>query len=195
MTLDLNKIYDMLPAVYRTRDAELAAQMGGLLDPPEQLELQTLLSISGSLSAAQERRLKELQDKQQRGPLKALISVLAEQVEVLEESLYQAYDDQFIETCQEWAVPYIGELVGARGLFVFPDAKFSLRAEVADTLNNRRRKGTISVLERLARDVTGWDANVVEYFLLLATTQFMNHVRTGNLAIADIRDSDRKSVV
>jgi hypothetical protein len=192
MTLDLNKIYELLPAVYRTRDADLAAQLGGLLDPPEQAELQALLSISGSLTAQQERRLEELQDKQQRGPLKALISVITEQVEVLEESLYQAYDDQFIETCQEWVVPYIGDLVGARGLFVFPDAKFSLRAEVADTLTNRRRKGTISVLERLARDVTGWEANVVEYFLSLATTQYMNHVRIDNLAIADVRDADQQ---
>lgn len=192
MTLDLRKIYELLPAVYRTRDAELAAQLGGLLDPPEQAELQALLSISGSLTAQQESRLEELQDKQQRGPLKALISVIAEQVEVLEESLYRAYDDQFIETCQEWVVPYIGDLVGARGLFVFPNAQFSLRAEVADTLTNRRRKGTISVLERLARDVTGWDANVVEYFLFLATSQYMNHIRTDNLSIADVRDADQQ---
>jgi hypothetical protein len=192
MTLDLKKIYELLPAVYRSRDVELAMQLGGMLDPPELAELQTLLSISGSLSAQQERRLEELQDKQQRGPLKALISVLAEQVEALEESLLQAYDDQFIETCQEWVVPYIGDLVGARGLFVFPDAKFSLRAEVADTLTNRRRKGTVSVLERLARDVTGWNANVVEYFLFLATTQYMNHIRLENLAMADVRNADQQ---
>jgi hypothetical protein len=192
MTLDLKKVYALLPAVYRSRDAELAAQLGGMLDTPEMAELQTLLSISGSLSAVQERRLEELQDKQQRGPLKALISVIAEQVEVLEESLFQAYDDQFIETCQEWVVPYIGDLVGARGLFVFPNAKFSLRAEVADTLTNRRRKGTVSVLERLARDVTGWNANVVEYFLFLATTQYMNHIRLNNLAMADVRNADQQ---
>jgi hypothetical protein len=192
MTLDLNKIYALLPAVYRSRDAELAAQLGGLLDPPEQAELQALLSISGSLTAVQEQRLEELQDKQQRGPLKALISVIAEQVELLEESLFQAYDDQFIETCQDWVVPYIGDVVGARGLFVFPNANFSQRAEVADTLSNRQRKGTVSVLERLARDVTGWDANVVEYFLSLATTQYMNHVRLDSLATANVRDADQQ---
>lgn len=192
MSLDLKKIYELLPAVYRTRDAELAAQLGGMLDPPEMAELQALLSISGPLTAEQERRLEELQDKKQRGPLKALISVIAEQVEVLEESLLQAYDDQFIETCQEWVVSYIGDLVGARGLFVFPNATFSLRAEVADTLINRRRKGTVSVLERLARDVTDWDANVVEYFLLLATTQYMNHIRLDNLAMADVRNADQQ---
>ena len=41
----------------------------------------------------------------------------------------------------------------------------------------RRRKGTASMLEQLARDVTGWPARVVEFFELLTTTQYMNHVR------------------
>ena len=40
-------------------------------------------------------------------PLKALLSVIVDQVQVLEEDLAQLYDDQFIETCQEWVVPYI----------------------------------------------------------------------------------------
>jgi hypothetical protein len=192
VTLELKKIYELLPAVYRSRDADLALQAGGMLDAPDSAELQALLSIIGSLAAEQERRLEELQDKQRRGPLKALISIIAGQVEVLEESLWQGYDDQFIETCQEWVVPYIADLVAARGLFVFPNANFSLRAEVADTLTNRRRKGTISVLERIARDVTGWDANVVEYFLQLATTQYMNHVRPGNLTFVDVRNAEQR---
>ena len=50
--------------------------------------------------------------REQGGPLKALLSVIAEQVAVLEEDLDQLYDDQFIETCAEWVVPYIGDLVG-----------------------------------------------------------------------------------
>ena len=54
----------------------------------------------------------------------------------------------------------------------------------------RRRKGTAAMLEQLARDVTGWNANVVEYFQLLATTQYMNHIRLENESIAEIRDSE-----
>ncbi len=33
------------------------------------------------------------------------------------------------------------------------------------------------MIETLARDVTGWPARVVEYFELLATTQYLNHLR------------------
>ena len=143
-----------------------------------------------NLNPVQQQQLAELQDKQQRGPLKSLIAIFAEQIEVLQESLFQSYDDLFIETCQEWLVPYIGDLVGVAGLADFPGTPYSLRAAVADTIRNRRRKGTVHGLEQLSRDVTGWPANVVEYFQILATTQFMNHVRPGNLSLADMRSID-----
>ncbi|BAV06593.1 hypothetical protein SAMN05421788_107254 [Filimonas lacunae] len=124
----------------------------------------------------------------QHGPLKDLLSVLAEQLGVLEENLAQLYDDQFIETCAEWVVPYIGELVGTRGLAAFPGATFSQRAEVANTIMYRRRKGTAAILQQLAHDITGWDALVVEYFQLLATTQYMNHLRPQNQAVTSVRN-------
>jgi hypothetical protein len=112
--------------------------------------------------------------------LKSLLAVIAEQVAILEEDLDQLYDDQFIETCAEWVVPYIGDLVGARGVHEVTPSTFSQRAQVANTLAYRRRKGTAAVLEQLARDVTGWDASGVEYFQRLVTTQHMNHVRPGS---------------
>jgi len=159
MTVDVNKLYELLPAVYRIRDAELA------------------------------KRLEQVEGVPQEGPLKALLTVIAEQVTVLEEDLDQLYDDQFIETCANWVVPYIGDLVSARRVFVFPGARFTERAFVANTMAYRRRKGTAAVVEQLARDVTGWNANVVEFFQLLATTQYMNHIRLENLSVADLRYS------
>jgi len=41
----------------------------------------------------------------------------------------------------------------------------------------RRRKGTVLVLEQLARDVTGWGAHAVEFFRVLGDTQYMKHIR------------------
>jgi hypothetical protein len=129
------------------------------------------------------------------GPLKALMGLISEQIAVLEENLDQLYDDQFIETCAEWVVPYIGELVATRGLVVFPEAPFSQRAQVANTLAYRRRKGTAAVLEQLAHDVTGWNSNVVEYFQLLATTQYMNHLRPQNLSVSGLKDWEKMEYV
>jgi hypothetical protein len=188
--LDLDAIYKLLPAVYRIRDADLALRSGVTLDPADAEQLASLLLNLTSLTPSQQQTLALLQDKQQRGPLKSLIAILAEQIEVLQESLYQSYDDLFIETCQEWVVPYIGDLVGSEGLADFPGTPYSLRAAVANTIRNRRRKGTVYGLEQLSHDVTGWPANVVEYFQILATTQFMNHIRPQNLSMADVRNAD-----
>lgn len=129
-----------------------------------------------------------LRDAEQGGPLRELLEVLAEQVDVLSEDLEQFYDDQFIETCAPWAAPYLGDLVGYRMLHGAVTAVRSPRAEVANTIAFRRRKGTASMLEQLARDVTGWPARTVEFFERLVTTQYMNHVRPHAVAAPGLRD-------
>jgi hypothetical protein len=128
-----------------------------------------------------------VRDAEQGQPLKALIAVLAEQTLALEENLDQLYDDQFIETCAEWVAPYIGDVIGYRELYGVVPRISSPRAEVANTIAYRRRKGAAAMLEQLARDVTGWPARAVEFFLLLATTQYMNHIRGQHLAAPDLR--------
>ncbi len=99
------------------------------------------------------------------------------------------YDDWFIETAAEWVLPYIGDLLGVRGLHSESSSAFSLRAYVANTLAYRRRKGTATMLEQLAHDITGWNARVVEFFELLGTTQYLNHLRPENLRTPDLRNA------
>ena len=106
---------------------------------------------------------------------------------MLAESIEQLYDDQFIETAAEWVTPYIGDLIGYRPLHGVVPEVASPRAEVANTIGYRRRKGTASMLEQLARDVTGWPARAVEFFELLATSQYMNHIRPHAAATASMR--------
>jgi hypothetical protein len=118
-----------------------------------------------------------VKDSEQGEPLRELLDVIAGQIAVVEENLEQLYDDLFIETCAECVVPYLGDLIGARGLYSLPSGAFSARAQVADTLAYRRRKGTAAVIEQLARDVTNWEARVVEFFQLLETCQQLNHLR------------------
>ena len=69
------------------------------------------------------------------------------------------YDNWFIETCDEWVVPYIADLLGVRalpGVVIWRTSRrFSQRSYVANTLAYRRRKGTAAVLEQLASDITG----------------------------------------
>ncbi len=139
------KLYSLLPALYRLRDAENGY------------------------------------------PLRDLVAVVAEQVAVVQESLEQAYDDLFIETCAPWIVPYLGDLIGARPLHNKAPGTAGGRAEVAETLGLRRRKGTLAALEQSARVVTGFPAVAVEYFTRMALTQAMNHVRPDSHYTANLR--------
>jgi hypothetical protein len=136
-----------------------------------------------------------IRDEQQGKPLFALVSLVANELEALEENIEQLYDDQFIETCQTWAAPYIGELIGYRPLYGVAAAVASPRAEVANTIGYRRRKGTAAMLEQLARDVTDWPARAVELFEQLATTQYMNHVRLHAKATAEVRSTVRMATL
>jgi hypothetical protein len=144
----IDRLYALLPAVYRQRDAD-----------------------HGYV-------------------LQALLRVIAEQVNAVEDDIAQLYDNWFIETCQDWVVPYIGDLVGYHpvheagepGDVRTPRARqrnkiLIPRRDVADTVRNRRRKGTLALLEELAGDVAGWPARAVEFYRLLAWTQHLNHLR------------------
>jgi hypothetical protein len=192
MTLDAEAVYGLLPAVYRTRDAAIAESLPNLLTAAEQAQLNSFrdrLAAGDSLDATEQRDLERLEQKRLRGPLGALVEVLAEQLAGLEENVEQLYDDQFIETCAEWVVPYIADLVGYRPLDPQLQQHLgSARADVAETIGFRRRKGTAAMLESLAVAITGWDAAVVEFFLRLATTQYLNHVRPDHLGTVDLRD-------
>jgi hypothetical protein len=139
------RLYDLLPAIYRIKDAE-----------------------NGQ-------------------PLNALLEVIEREYRLIESDIDGLYDNWFIETCDEWAVPYLGDLLGVKGLAPLDAADFSPRAYVANALSHRRRKGTSLVIEQVARDITGWPARAVEFYRTLAATQSQNHVRLSSPAFLDLR--------
>jgi hypothetical protein len=130
-----------------------------------------------------------IRDADQGEPLRALLAVIEGEFERIEADTAELHDNWFIETCDEWFVPYIGDLLGTRPIRAVESAGVSARAYVANTIAYRRRKGTAVVLEQLARDTTGWPARAVEFFVGLATTQHMNHVRLAPPATPSIRDA------
>src|SRR5690349_6991872 len=94
MSFDAKRLYELLPAVYRIRDEEKGAKCKE--------------STFENLTEEDRLSLKE----KAAGPLKALLHVIADQVAVIEEDLAQLYDDQFIETCAPWVIPYLADLIG-----------------------------------------------------------------------------------
>jgi hypothetical protein len=180
------ELFELLPAVYRIRDGQVAGSQQ-LLSVEETAELGSLRALNPPLAPDQQARLDQLAAKAARGPLESLLLLIGEQIAAVSEDLDQLYDDQFIETCAQWVIPYIGDLVGYQSVNGIAPAIDNPRSEVAETIALRRRKGTILVLEQLARDATGWGAHAVEFFRVLGDTEYMNHLRSENRYAPDLR--------
>jgi len=122
------RLWQLLPAVYRTADSDGAA-----------------------------------------GPLRELLDRIGAQVAVVRRSMDRLWADQSIETCDDWVIPYLGDLLGT-SLIGNLDAR-ARRLDVAKTIHYRRRKGTVALAGELAADVTGWTAHAVEGFRRLSRTR------------------------
>ena len=164
MSLDVDTLFELVPAHLRVQDAILGAA--------RKTEL-------GDQSA------KPAEDF---GPLRTLISIVASEVVRLEIALDQLYDDHFIETCAEWVAPYIGDLVGARGAYDLGANGLSARALVANAIALRRAKGTAAAVEEVAKAATLWDAVAVEFFQRVIIAQSMRLPRPARNATAGLRD-------
>jgi hypothetical protein len=103
------------------------------------------------------------------GPLREIVNRIGAQAAVLRRSIDRMWDDQSIETCDDWLIPYIGALLDVN-LVGGLDAR-GQRLDVAKTIYFRRRKGTVAILEEIATDITGWDAKIVEFFRRLGRTR------------------------
>ena len=156
-----DRLYDLLPVVYRQRDIE------------------------------------------QGEPLRQLLRVIGGQANLLERDIAQLYENWFIETCDDWVVPYIADLIGYRPVHEAGepgDVKtreeralnkiLTPRREVANTIRYRRRKGTLALLEQLAESVAGWPARVVEFDRYVAVSQSINHLKLQRGVTIDLRCGD-----
>ena len=103
------------------------------------------------------------------GPLRELVDRIGAQAAILRRSIDRLWEDQSIESCDDWVISYIGDLL-ATNLVASLDAR-GQRLDVAKTIYYRRRKGTVAILEEIASDITGWDARVVECFRRLGRTR------------------------
>jgi len=117
------------------------------------------------------------------GPLREMVNRIGAQAAVLRRSIDRLWEDQSIETCDDWVVPYIADLLATR-LVASQNAR-GQRLDVAKTIYYRRRRGTVAILEEIASDVTGWDARVVEFFRRLGRTRHSLDPEIGFPAATD----------
>ncbi len=133
-------------------------------------------------------------DSERGQPLLALLRVVGEQVANVHQNLNTLWDDFFIETCQDWVVPYLGALIGTNLLPQPIDAR-SNRLDVWNTVGWRRAKGTPLTLAALSQAISGWNSDLAEFFELLGWSQNMNHVRLDRPLNPDLRDSFKLSLL
>ena len=125
-----------------------------------------------------------------------MMAMIEAELDIVEADIGNLYENWFIETCEAWVVPYLGDLLAVQDLDVDQPLTYGQqerRAYVANTLAYRQRKGTTPVLEQLARDITGWGARVVESQPFLSTTQQINHLRSQTQTLNLRRTPDRPS--
>ena len=108
------------------------------------------------------------------GQLQAYLSAVEDVFGALHDNIAALYRDLFIETCSPWVIPYIGDLLNVS---VLSGETWTLRADVADTIELRRMKGTLHAIELLAFDLTEWPAHCVELREILTWHQHLNHQR------------------
>lgn len=120
-------------------------------------------------------------EQQPPGQLAAYLALVEDVFGKVHDNIGGLYRDHFIESCSPWVIPYLGELLGVSPL---SGEAWTLRADVADTIELRRMKGTIHAIELVAYDLTEWAAHCVELREVLTWFQHLNHQRP------DVQSSD-----
>lgn len=138
------ELYRRLPEIYRIKDQDLPKLYVHGDGPVPALQLRSYLE-----------------------PVEEMFSAIHENIESL-------YHDLFIETCDEWVIPYIADLLGTTHLS--GDA-WTLRADTASTIALRRRKGTLGAIELLTYVLTKWGVHSVELRENMLWNQHLNHQR------------------
>ncbi len=134
-------------------------------------------------------------DLESGGALKALFALMQREGDLVKDDIRALSESWFIETCPDWVIYYIGQLLEVRPLHdLGTESGFSPRAWVGNTIRNRQRKGTLGVIESVAGEATGLPARANEMFQRLSATQWMNHIRLNRNASALIRDGDRMAL-
>ena len=122
------------------------------------------------------------------GPLYALLEAIAGQVGLVEAEIAQTYDNWFVETCEDWLLPHMAELLAIDNVPDFADLRLSPRRYIANMLSYRAGKGTPRVLGEVVRDATGWFTEVVEYFLHVSRTAHVNRFVEHEILGVDLHD-------
>jgi hypothetical protein len=138
-----------------------------------------------------------MQDEELGDPLRQLLSVIESQLTQIEADITQLYNDMFIETCQGPLIDQFASLIAVHlspltQALIDPETEgaawASRRHQVIIAIAARAAKGTLSALEQIAYEATGWPVRAVEQGDLLAVTQSVRFPDNAHGGLLDARD-------
>jgi hypothetical protein len=121
----------------------------------------------------------------QSGELHKFLRVLAAPLAEVRQNIEELHADLFIDTCNDWVIPYLAEMIGTT--LVFPDAH-SNRRDVRGTVSWRRRKGTPGALQEMSSDLSEQMVVTQEGWKRLLLAQDLNLPRTER-TVANVRQA------
>jgi hypothetical protein len=120
--------------------------------------------------------------------LKTFVEMFGHELARLRANIDQLQQDFYVDSCQEWVIPYIGDLVGTTVLF---NQGARNRTDVKNTIRWRREKGTLGGLEDIAAQIGEWGALAAEMFQELIWSQNLNHLRPRAHWTVNLSDASR----
>ena len=120
--------------------------------------------------------------------LSKFVALFGHELARLRGNMDQLWQDFYIDSCQEWVIPYIGDLVGTTILF---NQGARNRADVKNTIRWRQEKGTLAGLEDIAAEISGWGALAAEMLQELVWSQNLNHRRPQAIQTVDLGNGSK----
>ncbi|MBL8742249.1 MAG: hypothetical protein JNK04_14170, partial [Myxococcales bacterium] len=102
------------------------------------------------------------------------LHVVAAPLAEVRQSIEELHANLFVDTAADWALPYLAKLVDLT--LVFPEARAN-RRDLRSAVAFRRRKGTVSTLERLGNELSERIVSTQEGFKLLLVSQDLDFLR------------------
>jgi hypothetical protein len=120
-----------------------------------------------------------IRQQDENGHTRAFLSAADQLLDRLHLSLQQYYADNFPDMpldggelpAQEWLLPYFADLLDVRLVSPLSEGK---RAEIANAVRWRQRKGTLRVVDEVAEAIGQWEVVVQEAWRRLALTPRLN---------------------
>jgi len=123
--------------------------------------------------------------------LKEFLEIIGEQAAAMRQNIDDLWKNFFIDSCDEWVIPYIGDLVGTK---IISNPASDNRVDVKKTIQWRKQKGTLSGIQSLTKTTAGVGVDVREFFRLCSRIPHLNYFNKSSTSYYTVAVRDQKNL-